>query len=209
MRATTEGMAMDTLEAMNTCVAMRYLKPDPIPEELLRQVLHAATRASSPGNSQAWEFVVLRDPAKKKRIGDAIAAAMRPRLAQMSAGEGDPVRQRMLRGLRHLLESFASVPAFVFVCGRNVYPTPEQPIEQFLWSALYPAAQNLIVAARALGLGTTFTTLHGLAEPVVRETLAIPDEVRIGVMIPIGFPERGFGPVRRKPLDEVVHWETW
>ena len=197
---------MDAIEAMETCRAMRYLRPDPVSEALLRRVLHAATRASSPGNSQAWEFVVLRDPERKRRIGAAIGGALLPRLEADAAA--DPVRRRMLDGLVQLLEHFAEVPALVFICGRNVYP-PERPDEQFLWSALYPAAQNLIVAARSLGLGSVFTTLHRVAEPEVRAALDIPDDVQIGVTIPLGYPARKFGPLRRRPLDEVVHWDAW
>lgn len=197
---------MDAIEAMETCRAMRYLRPDPVPEPLLRQLLRAASCASSPGNSQAWEFVVLRDPERKRRIGAAIGKALLPRL--QDRGGADATRRRMLDGLVHLLEHFEDVPAIVFVCGRNVYP-PEQPDLQFLWSALYPAAQNLIVAARSLGLGSVFTTLHRVAEPEVRSALGVPEEVHIGVTIPLGYPARRFGPLARRPLEDVVHWDAW
>ena len=88
------------------------------------------------------------------------------------------------------------------------YP-PGNPDEQLIWSACYPAAQNLIVAARALGLGATFTTFQRRAEQVVRGTLGIPDEVRMAALIPIGWPDRPHGPVNRKPVEEVIHWQRW
>ncbi len=94
------------------------------------------------------------------------------------------------------------------MCGRNSYP-PQSPNLQFVWPALYPAAQNLIVAARALGLGTTFTTFHMIAEPTVREVLRLPDDVLIGATLAIGYPDRPFGALARKPIDEVMHWESW
>ena len=82
-------------------------------------------------------------------------------------------------------------------------------MEQFVWSALYPAAQNLIVAARALGLGTTFTTFHMLIESELRELLGIPNEVRFGVMIPIGWRRDEFDKVKRKSIAKVIHWDKW
>ncbi len=78
-----------------------------------------------------------------------------------------------------------------------------------MWSAVYPASQNLILAARGLGLGTTFTTFHMVAEPVVRETLGLPDDVLIGTTLCVGYPDRPFGPVTRKPVSEVIHWDGW
>jgi nitroreductase len=198
---------MDVFEAMGTCTAMRYLKPDPVPEELIEKLLWAATRASNPGNSQAWEFVVLRDAEKKRVIGEAVARGMQAVRAQRPRGES-PAERRMLTGANHLLENLGRAPVLIFVCGRNLYP-PGRPLERFVWSAVYPAGQNLIVAARALGLGTVFTTFHMVAEPVVRETLGIPDDVQIGLMIPVGYPERSFRPVTRKPVQEVLHWDRW
>lgn len=92
----------------------------------------------------------------------------------------------------------------IFVCGSVAYP-PHRPDDQMTWAALYPAAQNLILAARALGLGTTFTTLHR----AVGEVLGIPDEVRIAATIPFGWPTSTFGPVNRRPLTDVVHSNRW
>ena len=198
---------MDALEAMETCLAMRYLKPEPVPEELIRKLVFAATRASNPGNSQGWDFVVLRDRAKKERIGKAVAAAMAPTFGSFDAG-GDPIQRRMLAGARHLVEHFADVPLWVLVCGRRIYP-PAAPTEAFVWSALYPAAQNLVVAARSLGLGSTFTTFHGLAEAEIRESLGVPADVIMAACIAVGYPDRPFGPVVRKPIDSVLHWDQW
>jgi len=202
---------MDVFEAIETCRAMRYLKPDPVPEDLIRKVVHAATRASNPGNSQGWEFVVLRERGGVAKIGAALRQVMRPVIAHMTSparSGSDPLVRRMFGGVTHLLDHFEAVPVLLFVCGRLVYP-PENPQREMLSASVYPAAQNAIVAARALGLGTTFTTFHALVEPVVREVLALPDDVLIGVMIAMGWPARPFGPVARKPLDDVLHWERW
>ena len=197
---------MDVYEAMSTCRAMRYLKPDPIDEALLRKIIAAATWAPSPGNSQGRDFVVVTDAAKKQAIGDAIESVMAPAVAAMD--RPDTTHRLMLDGTAHLIETLTSCPAIVFICGREVYPYGA-PRQSFVWSSIYPAAQNLIVAARAEGLGTVFTTFHGVAEPLIRLQLELPDEVHIGCMIPIGWPDAKFGPVKRQPLDNVIHLNTW
>lgn len=197
---------MDVFEAMQTCRAMRYLRSDPVDDDLLEQVITAATWAPSPGNSQGRDFVVVKDAAKKALIGDAIARVMTPAVAAME--RPDRTHRLMLDGTAHLVETLKNCPALILVCGKTVYPY-HAPRESFVWSSIYPAAQNLIVAARALGLGTVFTTFHGTAEPVIRETLAIPDDVHIGCLIPIGWPAAEFGPVKRVGFDAVVHVDGW
>ncbi len=200
--------SMDVFEAMETCRAMRHLKPDPVAEESIRKVVHAATRASNPGNSQGWEFVVLRDTEAKSRIGEALREVMHPIIEGMAADDSSASGRRMYAGVKHLMDGFEAVPVYIFVCGHVVYP-PQNPLKELVPAALYPASQNLIVAARALGLGTTFTTFHMMVEPVVREVLGLPDELELGVMIAMGWPDRPFGLVKRKPVDEVLHWDRW
>ena len=197
---------MDVIEAMETCSAARYLKPDPLPQDLIERVIYAATRASSPGNSQAWDFIVVRDQKLKRKIRDLLSPRFQAMRASMPAS--GQVSNRMIAGASHLADSLHEVPAIIFVCGPVAYP-PNDPIELFVWSALYPAAQNLIVAARSLGLGTTFTTFHMLIEPELRDLLGIPNKVRFGAMIPIGWPRDEFVKVKRKPIAKVIHWEKW
>ena len=196
----------DLFTAMSTCRAMRRLKDTPVPRETLEKLVFYATRASNPGNSQLWSFVVVTDAAKKRKIGEAVRAVMGPAFAERAGGSA--AERRMLDSARHLVSSLERVPALIFVCAKDGYP-PNTPNRAFVWSAIYPASQNLIVAARGLGLGTVFTTFQMVAEKVVRETLGIPDEILIGTTICVGYPDRSFGPVARKPVSEVVHWEQW
>jgi nitroreductase len=197
---------VDVFEAMGTCRAMRQLRPDPVPRELIEKVLWAATRAPSPGNSQGWDFVVVEDGERKAPIADAIRAVMAERVAAMP--RTDRTSRLMLDGTAALIDTLAAAPVLIFVTGPVIYPYGA-PREQFTWSALYPAAQNILVAARALGLGTTFTTFNMVAEPTVREVLGIPEHIRIAAMIPLGWPAAAFGPVNRRPLEEFVHWDHW
>jgi nitroreductase len=199
---------MDVFEAMDTCRAMRYLKPDPVPDELIEKVIWAATRASNPGNSQGWEFLVVRDPALKTKLQSAVGDPMLAALGNTPEADLDPGTRNVVKGARNLARTLGEAPVIILVCGRNVYP-PGDPNELFVWSALYPASQNLILAARALGLGTTFTTVHFMDEGAVRDILGIPDDVYIGTVIPMGWPDRDFGPVRRNEVTGVVRYDRW
>lgn len=186
---------------------MRHLRPDPVPDAILREVLEAAVCAPSPGNTQGWDFIVVRDQPERERLATLLRDGVRTLLPPVPDG-GDASRRRLLAAAHHLLDHALEVPVWVLVCGRPVYPAAS-PSADWIAAAVYPAAQNLLLAARGLGLGATFTTWHMPSEAAVRELLAIPAEARIAVTIPIGWPAREFGPVRRKSLDEVVHWARW
>ncbi len=197
---------MDVFEAMGTARAMRFFKPDPVPAELLDKVLWAATRASSPNNTQAWHFVVVQSAEQRRRLGDVLAP-----FAERVKGMPDPgneVDRRTLKGAANLGANLGEIPVIIFVCGRNVYPV-QAPQETMMYSAMYAASQNLVVAARALGLGAAFTTLHHVGERQMRDILGIPDDAFIGTVIPLGYPAGPEGPVSRKPIDEVVHHDRW
>ena len=197
---------MEVFEAMSSCRAMRYLKPDPIEPNLIEEIVTAATWAPSPGNSQGRDFLIVTDEASRRKIGDAIEEAMASRVAEME--RPDRTHRLMLDGTEHLVSTLKTCPVLIFICGKKIYPH-QAPRESFIWSAIYPAAQNLILAARALGLGTVFTTFQGSAEPTIRETLSIPDDVFIGCMIPMGWPAKKFGPLKREPFENVAHRNSW
>ena len=199
--------SVDALEAIGSARAMRYLCPDPIPDEAVDRLLWAATRASSAHNSQPWQFVVLRDERVRAEFGELIRAAARARdpLPPRPATRSDRLIDA---GVRNLFGTLGQVPAIILVCGADIYP-PGAPDQRFLYSAMYSAAQNLLVAARALGLGAAFTMLHTLAEPAIRRLLAIPDQITIGVTMPVGWPAQPFRPIVRKPVAEVVHRDRW
>ena len=195
---------MDVFEVMETSRAMRRLKPDPVPDELLRQLVYHATRAPSAGNSQLWGFLVVTDPADK-----AFFAA----LVQSTAGGGetpeeDDSRARMMRSVRHLVSNFERVPAIIFSCIEDVFPAGSSN-PQYMWSSIFPATQNLLLAARALGLGAAMTTFQLGHEEAIKERFGIPTNVHIAATIPVGYPEGRFGPVSRLAVEEVIHWGRW
>jgi nitroreductase len=194
------------LEAMGTARVMRWLRPDPVPDEVVDQLLWAATRASSPHNCQPWEFVVVRRDDLRAGIAAAVAGAVH---AKDPLPEPESRTDEIIdRGVRNMFEHMGDAPVMILVCGRNVYP-PQAPIERFLVGALAAATQNLVVAARALGVGVVPSGFHSLAEPRIRALLGIPDDVSIGTTVVVGWPARPFGPVHRRPVDEVVHVDGW
>jgi nitroreductase len=186
---------------------MRWFKPDAVDPSLVERLIWAATRASSPNNTQPWDFVVVQDPEVRGRMGALFAPIAEKRWSQPMPVV-DATEKRTRTGARNLITTIAEIPVLVFVCGANRYP-PDAPEPTYMYSAMYAASQNLVVAARALGLGAAFTTIHSMVEPALRELLAIPDDRTIGVTMPVGWPARSFGPVTRRPVDDVVHFDHW
>ena len=205
---------MDLYEAIWTTRAMRRLKPDPIPEGVLRSILDAAIRAASGGNTQAWAFVVVRDPALKEQIG----ALIQPAVAELFGTEtrygramaspdpavAEPVR-RMAASVRYMVDHLHAAPALVFACldlGSN-------PGSVTSGASIYPAVQNLMLAARAHGVGSTLTTMHRRRQDEVRSLLGIPSTVETMAMIPLGYPLGRWGVAARRPLEEVAFDNRW
>ncbi len=207
---------MDVIEAMNSCRAIRYFTKDPISDDVLEGLIHSATRAPNPGNSQGWDFVIITDTDIKSALSETISAVIGSVVKGMEDAVGgadkmDQVESRMLNGALNLATILGDVPAIILVCGRAVYPVAA-PNETMVWSALYPAAQNVLLAARAQGIGSCFTTFHSMCEPQLRDLLNIPDDVHIAAFIPLGYPDTAkvnFGPLARKPVEEVIHRNAW
>ncbi len=200
---------METFEAMGTAVSMRWLKPDPVPAELVDRILWAATRASNPGNVQPWDFVVVRDEETRRDVAEIITSKLGGiRRATSGPRPDNPTQRRMLEGARYLVEHLGEAPVIIFLCGNNVYP-PNAPQEHMMYSAVFAAAQNLMVAARASGLGAAYTTFQLASEDDIKARLGIPAETKICVTIPVGWPGRDYGTLTRKPLEAVVHYDHW
>lgn len=196
--------------------AMRRLKPDPVPLELIRKVLDAGVKAPSGMNTQPWAFVVVRDPEAKRFIGERYRSAMAERFgtALQAAAEGDAPGARMLRAVRHQMDHFHESPVLLLVCGKRDWPFAV-PAEERIgpappsYGAVYPCVQNILLACRALGLGAALTTMHQVFEKELHDRLGIPDDYGVVVTIPIGFPRGRFGPVSRRPAEESTYFDAW
>lgn len=216
-------------EAIHTARSLRRFRPDRVPEALISRVLDAATQAPSAGNAQNWAFVVVRDPVLRRRLGEFYGKASK--IAQaMYAARGRPAHlseqqfRHMLNRGAYLWQHIAEAPVIIVACLRKpVVPSPdalppeirERHSEELAYAerirgaSIYPAIQNMILACRALGLGTTITTNHIRCEDEVRALLGLPDDYDSFAMMPIGWPIDGFGPLTRRPLHEVVHADGW
>jgi nitroreductase len=199
--------AIGLFEAMYTTRALRRFKPDPIPEAVLFQLFDAAIRAPSGRNAQDWRFVIITDPAIKQRLQSWAAegwARYQPQyVANPALIDQLPRTQRLtLKGVEHLVHHLAEVPVLVLVCGlRGRHSTPG--------GSTFPAVQNLLLAARALGLGATIFNLPLRDPTALMAALGIPDTNQIYCLIPLGYPLDKHGPVRRKPVKRVVYWNHW
>ncbi len=195
---------MDVFEAIRTTRAMRRLDHSrKVPDDDLRLILDAARRAPSGGNSQPVRWVVVRDPEQTRRVGEIYRRVARPSLLR-SYGEracSDPSVARLLASALHLADHMAEAPVLLIPCAPRGLIRVE--------GAVYPAIQNLMLAARARGLGTTLTSLHREDEPAVKAALGIPEEVDTFAMIPVGYPLGRWGETQRMPLRDVTYWERW
>lgn len=205
---------MDLFEAMYTTRAMRRLKPDPVPDDVIRAVLDAAIRAPSGGNSQGWTFLVVRDPDLRRGLGDiyrpCIEGLFQPggpyaRLLDSPDAEVAGTTRRLADSALWLGEHMHEAPVIIVPCQR----TGGRPTDIASGSSIYPAVQNLMLAARAFGLGTTLTTIHRQRQDEVRALLGIPAEIETAALIPMGYPRGRWGVAQRRPVEEVVFVDRW
>ena len=197
-------------EAIYSQRAIRKLKPDKVSDELVHKLIEAATKAPSGGNREPWAFLVVRDEASKKRIGEWYLDAWNRTYGQIDV-EGGGLPESMTRvygAAEHLAHHMSEVPVMIFVCLRDAAPAGS-PHAASMYGSIYPAVQNLLLAARGLGLGASLTTLHKAHEQEVKELLGIPETVETVALIPIGHPIGRYGPTTRRPVEEVTHHERW
>ena len=204
-------------EAIFTTRSMRHLKADPVPREDLEYIVEAATMAPSAGNTQMWAFVVVTD---REQIG-RIAAAYRE-VGREYIGEGvlkqpdlTDDRRRVYSKAMHNVEHLDEAPAIVAVCMPGRCPDDADNASGFFGSN-YPAAQNLMLAARSRGLGTVFLTLatdyspiRPTENPSVHDVLGMPEDATVAALIPVGYPVGPWGRPWRNPWQDSTHWDRW
>ncbi len=204
----------DIFEIMHTMRAMRRLKSDPVPDALIEKILTAGTAAPNGGNSQRWRFLVVKDREIKRRIQpyyrrayDQVVVPRHNAAAPPSGPEHAAAHEQHARNLKateYLTDHFHEAPVWIVAClnaGKNA--TRSTP------GSIYPAVQNMLLAARAVGLGATLTTRHLHFEKEVEAILGLPEGMHPYAIIPIGYPMGKFGPTRRAPLSEVVYLDRW
>ncbi|MFT7220953.1 MAG: nitroreductase [Candidatus Azotimanducaceae bacterium] len=193
------GEDMPLFEALRTTRAIRRLKPDPVPIGLVRKVCEAGTFAPSGGNRQPWFFVAVTDEAKRHAIADLYQQRMREYMAPvLEAAEAPDYPEAKLRNMKaaiYLAEHLHEVPVLLFVAG---WTRRGQPQSQ----ALFPAIQNILLAARAVGLGASLTTAHRAHGEEIDQLLGLdPAKTPSIAMLPMGWPIGKYGMPTRNSID--------
>ena len=197
---TADRFSMPLGEAMFSLRAIRRLKPDPIPNADIRDILEAAIRAPNGGNAQAWHFLAVKDPTLRAQFGTLYHEAWwaKRRDAGIQTPEELPPNYRLSM---RLATEIGQAPVVILVCATARGAGP--------MGSVIPAVQNLLLAARALGIGGTITTLHPQVDERVHELFGIPPTVQVVYGIPLGYPRGHFGPNTRKPLQDVCSYDHW
>ena len=200
------------LEGLSTTRSIRRYRPDPIPDDDLATIFFAATRAPSGSNRQPARFIVLRDGTNarkaKRLLGESFRAGWNQKqvtdgYAKGSGADESSPKSRMARSMQYFVDNFEATPVVVLACVRQRH---QALIDG---ASVYPACQNLLLAARALGYGGVMTGWHSQVEPELRELLSIPDDYALAATIPLGIPLGHHGPVRRRPSNEVIFDDGW
>jgi nitroreductase len=226
-------------DVMATMRAMRRLKPDPVPDDVLTSIVEAATWAPSGSNAQGFSFVVVTDRGQMSRLAEVWRRCVDGYLATMGTATpartmGEEAAEKLRGALLFQRDHFAETPAVVVACygyGRSPASDPRAAINMLRAlgprqalrtarmaprymalaeaSSIYPSVQNLLLAARAHGLGANITIWHLPYEDDVKRILGIPKGVNTYALVPLGYPRGRFGPVRRRPVEAVIHRDRW
>jgi nitroreductase len=199
----------DVWSAMSTARTIRRFTDEPVDEATLARCLRAATWAPSGANAQAWRFVVLRSPELRAVVAEAAAHALEviEPVYGMSrpAADDHSRRARTYRATYELHDRAGELTSVLFTQQR--FPTAS---ELLLGGSIFPAMQNFLLAARALGLGACLTSWASYAgEPLLRSAVGVPDDWMLAGHVVVGWPRGRHGPVRRHPLDQVVFLDRW
>jgi nitroreductase len=207
-------LSMSLLDAMLTQRAVRRVLPDPVDERIVLRCIELALEAPTGSNGQNWEFVVVTDPEVKAALATQYRRAWRlyGGLGERLRG-GDEQTAKILRSVRWQVDHFEEIPVLVVCClrgGARLPFVPSPPIAASShYGSIYPSVQNLLLAARAAGLGASLITLPLWSTTLARRALGLPLSVEPCCIVPLGWPKGRYGPKARKPVGQVVHRDRW
>ena len=205
-----EGLQMPLADAMATQRAVRRLRPDPVDDETVLALIRLAVKAPTAGNLQGFEFLVVRDPGVKHQLArlNRQAWSLYRRGAKRKA-RGNIGQARIIAAVQWQADHFEDAPVIIVACMTGaVWPTPAGRTSYY--GSIFPAVQNLLLAARAMGLGAALTTLPLWSRTLARRTLSLPRNVTPCAVIPLGWPRGGgYGPSTRRAPEEVLHVDRW
>jgi nitroreductase len=205
---------MELFDVIYNCRAMRRLKPDPVPEATLVKLIDAANQAPSGSNRQNARWIVVRDAEQKARLAELNRIAVEA-YAAPSSGRPEALphqsaekRARMLRAVLWQADHMANIPALIIACYQFDAPVDALAAAR-AGGSVWPGVQNLLLAARELGLGAAPTTLGLSNRAAAKEVLGLPENMEAYCLIPVGYPMGKFGPVTRLPAAETLRWDRW
>jgi nitroreductase len=205
---------LPVLEALHSTPARRYLSAEPVPDEVIWAILDAAVRGPTGGNQQGWGWVVVTDPQVKSQVAqwyrEGWEQAYGRRREEILAAPPSPGEAGLNRAsflaAEHLANNLEEAPAWIIPVLRHAAGVRSPR----LGASIYGAVQQLMLAARAYGIGTTLTTLYAGHEDELRDLLGLPDDALTMALVPLGYPARGrWAEPRRRPVGEVTHWNRW
>ena len=202
-------LAMPLVDAVLTQRAVRRVLPDPVDPRIVRRCIELALKAPTGSNGQNWEFVVVTDRETKARFATAYRQAWR---IYGSIGRrvtrDDTSMRKVLDAVQWQVDNFEDIPVLVVAClrGSRVPFVPMPPIaHSSFYGSIYPSVQNLLLAARAMGLGASLITLPLWSTTRARRILGLPLSVQPACMVPLGWPRGRYGPTTRRSVGSVVH----
>jgi nitroreductase len=200
----------DELLSTTRAVRKRLDLTRPVEREVLEDCLHLAQQAPTAGYSQNWHFVVVTDAEKRAAIGEYWRQVAFPYL-QRGGGPREGMMLKIGEAVVHLAEHIHEVPVHVIPCVQGRYEGKGNPLAASMFGSIIPAAWSFMLAARSRGLGTVWTTFHLMHEREIADLLGIPyDEVTQVALIPVAYSiGTEFKPGKRRPLESMVHWDSW
>ncbi|HXR35349.1 MAG TPA: nitroreductase family protein [Candidatus Binataceae bacterium] len=199
-------------EAMRTQRAIRRLKPDPVDDGLVLHLIELALRAPTGSNAQNWEFVVVKDRAVKARLGRLnrrawnVYGAIGRRMANRA---GDQKMLRIIDAVDWQANHFEDIPVLIVACLKGFIPPWPPVAAASMYGSIFPSVQNLLLAARAAGLGAALITLPLWSRFLARRALGLPWNVAPCAVVPLGWPIGRYGPTHRRPVEEVVSLDRY
>jgi nitroreductase len=204
------NFSMPLDEAMSTQRAVRRLKPDPVDDALVLRLIELALKAPTGSNQQNWEFLVVKDPTVKRELG-----GLNRRAWNLYGGigrrlyRGNDAMLRIMKAVAWQADHFEEIPVIVVACLRGMRaPWPPVAATSY-YGSIYPSVQNLLLAARAAGLGAALITLPLWSTFLARRALGLPWSVTPCAVVPLGWPIGKYGPTTRRPVGEVVHLDRY
>jgi nitroreductase len=205
-------LTMPLEDAMRTQRAIRRLKPDPVDDDLVLHLIELALKAPSGSNAQTWEFIVVKDAAVKAKLGKlnrrafSLYGAIGRR--QMKRENNQPML-RIIEAVQWQADHFEEIPVVVVACLNGWIPPWPPLAATSLYGSIYPSVQNLLLAARAAGLGAALITLPLWSKLLAQRALGLPFKVTPCAVIPLGWPTGKYGPTKRRPVEEVVSLDRY